>query len=275
MSYFPDLGNSCQVGHGDDMRAIGWLHPDHPFPRAALPDGFLPILERHLRSRWESQNLLGIHVCEFCPPPDFGCGTIPDALDLTAPGAVCGAYHLYVPTAEWVYIAPEMILHYSVRHQYAPPDGFVRAVLSAPDQGSDEFFTLLARFNTGTWWKVGAREPRVVSLRGGVPHEAAPEEFFRGDRLFERAEKRVIRARRSAEYQANLDAWTHKGMCAVCGAWLYFHGDSGSETHCGKPLINVIARCPALEPTRRAAALPTGPAAVRKLARALLQLLKL
>ena len=218
MSYYPDLSTSCQVGRGDDVRAIGWLHPDHPVAIGTVSNEFLAVLERHLRSLWEPHHLLGIHICEFCPPADFGRGTIPGALDLTAQRAVCGVYNLYVPTAECVYIAPEMILHYIVRHQYAPPDEFERAVLSAPDQGSDEFFALLARFHTGTWGKVNARESRIVSLRGGVPHEAEPEEFLRADWLFERAEKRAVRARRAVEYQARLDSWTHKGMCAVCVA---------------------------------------------------------
>ena len=113
--------------------------------------------------------------------------------------------------------------------------------------------------------------PELDALAQSVVSAAFEVHRFLGPGYLESVYEEAL----AVEFQARLDSWTYKGMCAVCGAWLYFHGDSGSETHCGKPLINVIARCPALEPTRRAAALPTGPAAVRKLARALLQLLRL
>jgi hypothetical protein len=49
MTYYPDLSNSCMVGNGADVRAVGWLGEGHPYPIGPVPPVFLEALERHLR----------------------------------------------------------------------------------------------------------------------------------------------------------------------------------------------------------------------------------
>ena len=53
---------------------------------------------------------------------------------------------MWVPTAEAVYVAPEMVVHYVTDHGYLPPDEFRRAVTDCPPQGSPEFMRLLAPY---------------------------------------------------------------------------------------------------------------------------------
>lgn len=43
-----------------------------------------------------------------------------------------GVINLYIPSADCVYVAPSLIVHYIEAHGYRPPDSFCRAVLDCP-----------------------------------------------------------------------------------------------------------------------------------------------
>lgn len=124
MSFYPDLHTACMVGQGDRLRAIGWLSSEHPFPRGKLSGPFVKTLERNVASAYQPLACCGFHTCELCT-------------SCSATGNV------WIPTANAVYVAPEMIVHYISAHEYMPPDEFQRAVEACPPQGSPEFMRLL------------------------------------------------------------------------------------------------------------------------------------
>jgi hypothetical protein len=57
-----------------------------------------------------------------------------------------GLDNLLVPTREFLYVAPELVVHYIEDHGYRPPDQFLEAVQTCPEQGSVEFLELLQPF---------------------------------------------------------------------------------------------------------------------------------
>lgn len=133
MSYFPDLGQRSLVARGEHVRAIGWLHPDHPFPRGAVPGGFLARLREFADRSGPSAEALyfgvymGFHTCEFCGQA-HGVGNF---------GVLCG---------DLLYVAPELVVHYVEEHQYCPPAEFIAAVLRSPLPDTEEYQLLTEPF---------------------------------------------------------------------------------------------------------------------------------
>jgi hypothetical protein len=66
MSFYPDLDTASMLGHGDRLRAIGWLSSEHPFPRGPVPAAFVEALKRHVASAFQPLAFGGLHTCEFC-----------------------------------------------------------------------------------------------------------------------------------------------------------------------------------------------------------------
>src|SRR3712207_3644799 len=106
MSHIPDM-----TVLESDLVAVGWLHPDHSFPRGAVPPEFVVRLKEIARRWGDSINTLGwgatggYHTCEFC-------------------GKALGTGTFGVPTGNQLFFVPEMIAHYVERHEYAPPAEF-------------------------------------------------------------------------------------------------------------------------------------------------------
>lgn len=128
MSYIPDMEK-----RDSGYYALGWLHPDHSFPRADAAPEFLERLKEFARRYGESAEALGwgaiggCHVCEFC-------------------GKALGFGSFGVAAGDKLFHAPEMIAHYVEAHRYAPPAEFVAAVLACPLPGTPEYFNVVAPF---------------------------------------------------------------------------------------------------------------------------------
>lgn len=137
--FYPDLGHRCDVDFGDHVRAVGWLAKGHPYPTGRVPAEFLTTLHDHVCMAWQPVGMPGIHLCEFCPQP------LPNGR------FVGGNSNVWIPSADRVFVAPALILHYIEAHAYQPPDEFIAAVLAAPDQGSTPFHDLMERFPS--WWQ--------------------------------------------------------------------------------------------------------------------------
>ena len=74
---------------------------------------------------------LGYHDCEIC-------------LDLGKKHS--DLRNVFIPAKNGVvYLAPGMIVHYIREHDYLPPDDFINAVLNAPEQGSEDFLSMLKK----------------------------------------------------------------------------------------------------------------------------------
>src|SRR5262245_55142707 len=116
MSYFPDMGCESLVVAGYHVRAIGWLHPSHPYTKGEVLAEFLSRLKELTARGGDSAEALyfgalgGFHTCEFC-------------------GQAHGIGNFGVPSGDLLFVAPEMIVHYIEEHGYIPPAEFVEAVL--------------------------------------------------------------------------------------------------------------------------------------------------
>src|SRR5262249_18341130 len=67
MTWYPDLSNGCMAGHGDDVRAVGWLSGDQPYPVGDTAPGFIMLLESHVSAAWQPFHILGLHTCDLDP----------------------------------------------------------------------------------------------------------------------------------------------------------------------------------------------------------------
>ena len=111
MSYYPDLGQRTMVVSGPDIRAIGWLAAEHPFPTGPVSRTFRDRLEPHVAAAMSSL-YLGVHGCEFRPDD--------------ADGFAADKRELAVPSGPVLYVAPAMIGH-SVRARFASGSARSRA----------------------------------------------------------------------------------------------------------------------------------------------------
>jgi len=156
-------------------------------------------------------------ACSTCggsfPEPEAYCGQCGAArpLDYMVKWGLRGATgyrNVWIPAANAVYIAPEMILHYIRGHSYRPPDEFVEAVLVAPDQGSEDYMALIGQF-----------QPPFDSL------------FF---------DRNAWANREESAWGQSL--WSVFGRCAVCGKFVYLYQDEEPPVHCGQPLLHFTRR---------------------------------
>lgn len=135
MPYFPDLSPySYLPRYGctlTDVRNVGWLDPDYPFPTGPVPEGtierLLALAEFH-----KVQPTRGFHICRFCP-----------ASKIAQPFRMCQGRKVWLGTAEIcvvsnsgkAYAAPTLFIHYVEAHHYRPPDEFLKALfeMQIPD----------------------------------------------------------------------------------------------------------------------------------------------
>lgn len=136
MTYFPDMGCNAMIATGAHIRAVGWLHPDHPYSNGDVSPEFLSCLRRFV-AKWQSSAIAlgfpfagGLHECEFCQKAR-AAGNF---------GVPCGAS---------LFVAPEMVLHYIEEHGYRPPDEFIAALLKCPLPDSDAYQKLSEPFKHG------------------------------------------------------------------------------------------------------------------------------
>jgi hypothetical protein len=128
--YFRDL-SLYQYGRAElrwDLLNVGWLSIDEEFPRGTPDKRFVTALQK-LCSKPVNRHR-GSHLCEFCPRPPtvLSKGGIPM---LVPPHGTTGNGEIRVTGANGkTYVAPVLILHYVVEHQYLPPEVFTDAVLA-------------------------------------------------------------------------------------------------------------------------------------------------
>ena len=123
MTWYAD-GSTCswyRVGDHPDLqpRAIGWLDGEHGFERGAVDPSFYERLKRLAEKPFEPIVTAGVHRCEVCQFPE-----------------AVGARNLIVPGDGFLYICPELIVHYVAVHSYLPPEDFRRAVERCPEMGT-------------------------------------------------------------------------------------------------------------------------------------------
>jgi hypothetical protein len=112
MTFFQDLTPHTYTRRAEEpgVYNVGWLGEGRSFPTGPTSEEFRAALKElcdhpiHLHR--------GVHVCEFCRG---ACGS--------------GQIRVCSQTGVW-YVAPTMIHHYVVAHEYRPPEDFIAAVMN-------------------------------------------------------------------------------------------------------------------------------------------------
>ena len=104
------------------LRAVGWLENGKPFTSGPqdrrVYDKLKELRKGFLQARWRwylLNSFFGYHGCSLC----FGRGAE-------------GVNNLFIPGPGFIFVAPELILHYMDAHAYQPPPEFCQAVLACP-----------------------------------------------------------------------------------------------------------------------------------------------
>ena len=100
------------------LRAIGWLERGDTFVTGEVQLSVFGRLRELLLDPFAPFAFGGAHPCNLCV-------YTPEAR---------GTRNLFVPGTGFLYVCPELILHYMNVHRYAPPEEFAHAVLACPDQ---------------------------------------------------------------------------------------------------------------------------------------------
>jgi len=128
MAYFKDLTINTYSGSPEpDVLSVGWLSKGASFQTGGTPDAFQVALNYLCKN--EGMNYcMGHHVCEFCPDASWDD---PYFFDM-------GNGEIRVRDADGVwYVAPRLVSHYVVDHNYFPPKEFIEAVLNPSEIGND------------------------------------------------------------------------------------------------------------------------------------------
>lgn len=128
MAWFEDLSFCAYFGAdaATALRAVGWLESGRAFTTGSVPR---PVFDKLLELRtnpWQPMVAVGIHNCDLC------------LYDGEA-----GLTNLFIPGAGFIYVCPELIVHYMNAHAYAPPEEFCRAVLACPPMRSVNYLKAL------------------------------------------------------------------------------------------------------------------------------------
>jgi hypothetical protein len=125
--HYPDLATCDYFGPegATQLRAVGWLDDTHAFSRGPVAPEVLDALQRFAARAWSPFQFRGWHDCELCPAGKRGMEG--------------GHANLFVPGEAFLYVAPELLVHYVRDHVYAPPQEFVEAVRTCPDLDSGAY----------------------------------------------------------------------------------------------------------------------------------------
>ena len=146
MGYIPDLSDS------DKVRFVGYLSFTHFYPKGEVADAFVERLvalilqkPRFAYAGHHSCNLgwcgirralsVRLHFRErpflsFADPPCMYLESYRRTQIGGQRGRLLGAHDIEVPSGEFIYRAPSLILHYILNHRYKPPEEFRKAVLN-------------------------------------------------------------------------------------------------------------------------------------------------
>jgi hypothetical protein len=142
VTYFKDLAPCRYFRNRGDKRllAIGWLEPERRFESDRVERSWSYRLVELLNDPWQPQGFFrGSHGCGFCRADDA-----PVNFDFEDRRAELGFANLFVPGSLCVYVAPSLIAHYIVEHDYSPPVAFQEAVVACPEMCSVAYFHAIA-----------------------------------------------------------------------------------------------------------------------------------
>jgi hypothetical protein len=126
MTYYPDLSRYEYHQHmPPNSLNVGWLDDTHPFPKGIVHPRLLELLRKRVAN--PNVQAFGLHSCELCP-----LGTIQPRVSIADRVVRLGCGELVFDSREGVsYVAPDMIVHYIIDHEYLPPRRFLAALLES------------------------------------------------------------------------------------------------------------------------------------------------
>jgi hypothetical protein len=124
MAWYEDLSPCDYFGKelAPRLIAIGWLESGHPFRRGPVAEALYSRLAELLANPWQPMVSAGLHSCSLC------------RFDQPA-----GTANVFVPGRGFLYVAPQLVLHYIAAHEYSPPAEFEAAVLACPPMRSMDY----------------------------------------------------------------------------------------------------------------------------------------
>lgn len=129
MTWYPDLANCDYFGAevASKLKSVGWLASGNPLATGRTAPELFNKLKEYFRDPWQPVVFMGVHECEFCVYE-------PDAR---------GGKNLFIPGDGFLYVCPQLILHYMNCHSYQPPEAFIVATMQCPEMRSREYHRLL------------------------------------------------------------------------------------------------------------------------------------
>lgn len=103
------------------LRAVGWLE-SQGFPTGTVPKDCIDALVTALRGGIFRDGTRGYHSCTLCGEWSH------EVKWKRRKYAVHGQGHYLVQIGQVVYMAPALLLHYILGHDYRPPNEFLEAV---------------------------------------------------------------------------------------------------------------------------------------------------
>ena len=113
---------------------VGWLSRDHPYTKGATSFEFRRRLWWLCQHPAEGTQTRGFHLCDLCPLPTLPPGETTEQQWMLLDRHPKSSAEIRVRGTHCWYAAPTLVLHYVEKHEYQPPDEFVRAVMrTSPD----------------------------------------------------------------------------------------------------------------------------------------------
>lgn len=145
LRYFSDLTNYSYL-HYENSKNIGWLGSTEDYRRGKVSKEFMNKLLEYLPEGL--MQIRGYGGCDLCMVPKQEC------LVATHNGKSIklGFAEIRVLSEDGVaaYASPDLIYHYIIKHEYRPPEEFIRAVLNGPKPKSIAYEKFLLSFNDYT-----------------------------------------------------------------------------------------------------------------------------
>ena len=126
MTYFQDLSiysyRRCSLVTQD--LNVGWLDKEHEFTQGQCPSEVVDNLLEQLQQGKVYNLCRGFHRCNICDSQ----GKLIHRYEYKGYQFVGnGEFHVRISASQF-YVAPVLILHYIIEHNYLPPEDFIKAV---------------------------------------------------------------------------------------------------------------------------------------------------
>ncbi len=135
-----DLPDLTPYAPEDSLIAVGWLEDELPPPEGGVhaPDEVVERLVQIYLAKLHHflPYFLGYHPCGLCP------GATPRTATTVQYGGrtlELGCGELLVPADGFVYVTPNLLIHYIRDHFYRPPREFCQAAMHCPSPDSYQY----------------------------------------------------------------------------------------------------------------------------------------